>query len=290
MNNLTPLPPSRLAEVRQSCSLALAGKGEVDSVDPYVGTRNSELGTRMLTIIHTGDFHNRLGDAEAGRLASLRDDHCPCLLLDAGDAVGAGNLGFRPAGEPILERMSGLGYAAMALGNREAHLWRSVLEMKIKSARFPVLCANIQSKQLIAGVSPHVELDLGDARVGVVGLTVPMITKAMWTHHLCDLLFSNPLDSAHAAAAELRDKVDLLVCLSHLGVKEDRRIAAEGLFDIVLGGHSHTLMAQPERIGDTWLCHTGSHARFAGVWTVERAGSGWTVSGELRALREGALR
>jgi len=241
----------------------------------------------MLTIIHTGDFHNRLGDAEAGRLAALRDDHGPCLLLDAGDAVGAGNLGFRPTGEPILERMSGLGYAAMALGNREAHMWRSVLEMKIKSARFPVLSANITAKQSIAGVSPSVELDLGDVRVGVVGLTVPMITKTMWTHHLCDLLFSNPLESARAAAAELRAKVDLLICLSHLGVKEDRRIAAEGLFDLVLGGHSHTLMSQPEHVGNTWLCHTGSHARFAGVWTVERGADGWTVGGELQPLREG---
>lgn len=242
----------------------------------------------MLTIIHTGDFHNRLGDVEAGRLAALRDSNGPSLLLDAGDAVGAGNLGFRPTGEPILERMSSLGYSAMALGNREAHLWRSVLEMKIKSARYPVLSANITSNQPITGVQPSVEIDLGQIRVGVVGVTVPMITKAMWTHHLCDLVFTNPLEAARNAAVELRPKVDLLVCLSHVGVKDDRRIAAEGLYDVVLGGHSHTIMAEPERIGHTWLCHTGSHARYAGVWSVERDGDGWTVGGQLRTLREGA--
>lgn len=241
----------------------------------------------MLTIIHTGDFHNRLGEPEAGRLAALRDAHGPCLLLDAGDAVGAGNLGFRPTGEPILDRMSALGYAAMALGNREAHVWRCVLEMKIKSARFPVLSANVTSKHPIAGVSPTLEVDVGDTRVGIVGLTVQMITKTMWTHHLCDLLFMNPFDAAREAVAELRPRVDLLVCLSHLGVKEDRRIAETGLFNIVLGGHSHMLMHKPERVGRTWLCHTGSHARFAGVWAVERDGEGWTVGGELRTLREG---
>ena len=241
----------------------------------------------MLTIIHTGDFHNRLGDAEAGRLAALRDANGPCLLLDAGDAVGAGNLGFRPAGEPVLERMSSLGYAAMALGNREAHLWRSVLEMKIRSARYPVLSANITAKTPIAGVQPSVELDLGDIRVGVVGVTVPMITKAMWTHHLCDLLFTNPLEAARNAAVELRTRVDLLVCLSHIGQKLDRRIAEEGLYDVVLGGHSHTVIPEPERIGKTWLCHTGSHARYAGVWSVAHEGEGWTVSGRLEPLREG---
>ncbi|HEY3414631.1 MAG TPA: metallophosphoesterase [Armatimonadota bacterium] len=242
----------------------------------------------MLTIIHTGDFHNRLGDGEAGRLAALRDGSGPCLLLDAGDAVGAGNLGFRPAGEPILERMSSLGYAAMALGNREAHLWRSIVEMKIKSAGYPVLSANITAGQPISGVEPFVELDVAGIRVGVVGVTVPMITKAMWTHHLCDLLFTNPLEAARDAAAELRPRVDLLVCLSHVGIKDDRRIAEEGLYDIVLGGHSHTVMPEPERIGGTWLCHTGSHARYAGVWTVERGSNGWKVIGQLHSLREEA--
>ncbi|HEY3266641.1 MAG TPA: metallophosphoesterase [Armatimonadota bacterium] len=242
----------------------------------------------MLTIIHTGDFHNKLGDQEAARLSALRDANAPALLLDAGDAVGAGNLGFRPAGEPILSRMSDAGYSAMAMGNREAHLWRNVLEMKIKSARFPILSANVSAPHPIRGVQPSLELERNGLRIAVAGLTVPMITKSMWSRHLCDLLFENPRDAARALSADLRPRADMLILLSHLGQKADREIAADGGFDLILGGHSHVLTEAPERVGSTWICHTGSHARFAGVWNVERRASGWSVSGSLQPLREAA--
>src|SRR6266567_4545120 len=71
----------------------------------------------MLTIIHTNDFHGRLTEAEAERLAGLRAEHAGALLLDSGDAVSAGNLGCRIGGEPILAAMSDLGYDAMTMGN-----------------------------------------------------------------------------------------------------------------------------------------------------------------------------
>jgi 2',3'-cyclic-nucleotide 2'-phosphodiesterase (5'-nucleotidase family) len=241
-----------------------------------------------MTIIHTGDFHNKLGEAEAQCLAAIRDAHPGALLLDAGDAVGAGNLGFRPGGEPILERMSDLGYAAMTMGNREAHVRQNLLELKIKSARFPILSANLTLRQPGSRVRPFITADVEGTRVGMVGLTVPMITRTMWSRHLADLIFENPYETAARMAAELRPKVDLLILLSHLGMKEDRRLAETGDYDLILGGHSHVLTETPERIGSTWLCHTGSHARFAGIWNAERGANGWTVTGTLEPLREAA--
>jgi 2',3'-cyclic-nucleotide 2'-phosphodiesterase (5'-nucleotidase family) len=239
-----------------------------------------------MTIIHTGDFHNKLGDVEAARLAGIRGAHPGALLLDAGDAVGAGNLGFRPGGEPILERMSALGYAAMTMGNREAHVWRNIVDLKVKSASFPVLSANLTLREPLERVRPYITMEVEGIRVGVAGLTVPMITKQMWSRHLADILFENPHEVAALMAAELRPNVDLLILLSHLGVKEDRRLAETRDYDLILGGHSHVLTETPERIGTTWLCHTGSHARFAGVWNVQRGANGWEMTGGLEPLRE----
>lgn len=233
-------------------------------------------------------MHNRLGDVEALNLRRLGEDHPDAVLLDAGDAVGAGNLGFRTGGEPILERMNELGYSAMALGNREAHLWQKILELKVKSARFPVLSANIVMPHPSTAVQPWIRMEVEGIRTGIVGLTVPMITRTMWSRHLCDLLFENPHKAAQSAAEELRPHVDLLIALSHLGEKEDRRLADTGTFDLILGGHSHILTESPERVGRTWVCHTGSHARFAGVWTVERDQDAWSVQGGLRPLKEAA--
>ncbi|MDH4180358.1 MAG: hypothetical protein OEV33_07585, partial [Armatimonadota bacterium] len=61
------------------------------------------------TFFHTADLHNRLSPAAARRLADLKRRHEGALLLDAGDAIGAGNLAFRPGGEPILRRMAEIG-------------------------------------------------------------------------------------------------------------------------------------------------------------------------------------
>ena len=240
-----------------------------------------------LTVIHTGDIHDCLGNAEAERLRELKREYPSALLLDSGDAIKAGNLGFRPSGEPVLGLMSDIGYDAMALGNRETHLWQAILERKIGMARFPVLCANLKTSQPCV-VKPFVILESYGIRAGIVGLTVPMITRSMWTRTLCDVLFESPVETAESICPEIRPEADILILLSHLGERRDREIAETGLFDLILGGHSHTVMSTPEKVGKTWLCHTGSHARHAGVWRMTRTNAGWDAEGSLHPLRESA--
>ncbi|MBI5707079.1 MAG: hypothetical protein HZC36_08835 [Armatimonadetes bacterium] len=65
---------------------------------------------------------------------------------------------------------------------------------------------------------------------------------------------------------------DLFIALTHIGITQDRRLAeACPELDLILGGHSHTVLEQPERIGTTWICQGGSHGRYVGryVWDSE---------------------
>lgn len=68
---------------------------------------------------------------------------------------------------------------------------------------------------------------------------------------------------------EHRRDVDLLVLISHLGISDDERLAAEhpGI-DIILGGHSHTTMTEPQRVGGTIIVHPGSMAENAARFDV----------------------
>ncbi|MBC8140997.1 MAG: hypothetical protein H7Y38_06100, partial [Armatimonadetes bacterium] len=137
-----------------------------------------------LHVFHTNDFHGKLNTTGATviREAIAGLDGAPYLLLDAGDAVKAGNVGVNPFGEPILETMSDLGYHAMTLGNREFHVWQTALETKINRARFPVLSANMRSKGEGGNVAPvqaHTTIAVGGLTVSVFGLTVPMVTERM---------------------------------------------------------------------------------------------------------------
>ncbi len=219
-------------------------------------------------------------------------------MLDAGDAVGSGNITYQTGGEPILRAMSEIGYDAMTVGNREFHISQIGFRSKVALARFPVLCANVrlqkqsltppqrstqESKQeqtgknhetvdAIVPVQPFIvhDFDIAPAcrfRIVVFGLTVPMVTAGMLARKVSAYLFDDPLLTAASLVPQLRKeyKPDLLVALTHIGIAQDRRLAQNvpGI-DLIIGGHTHVVLEQGERIGDTLIAQAGSHGRFVG--------------------------
>jgi 2',3'-cyclic-nucleotide 2'-phosphodiesterase (5'-nucleotidase family) len=242
-----------------------------------------------LTIIHTNDFHGRLSDAAAERLGRLRGEFSGALLLDAGDAVSAGNLGCRVGGEPILARMSELGYDAMTVGNRESHPRKELFPRKIDWARFPVLCANLVGKPGVpVPTVPWVALERSGLRIAVFGLTVPMFTRKMWSQALCDYLFEDPLETARDLVPRLREQADIVIGLTHIGLKQDQALAAgvPGI-DVILGGHTHADLAEPVQAAGVPILHTTAYAFYAGVAHLEVAvaGSDARRDGERRCTR-----
>lgn len=238
-----------------------------------------------LHLFHTNDFHGRLLDAGAARLkAELTRlvGQEPWLLLDAGDAVKAGNLTFNPFGEPILELMSGLGYAAMTMGNRETHPSLAAVRTKLSKAHFPVLCANGYPKK--GGTTPFVPsvlLERGGKTIGVFGVTVPMATPKKADAALWDNLFESPIETAKRLVAELRPQCDLLIALTHIGIAQDRKLAeAVPELDLIVGGHTHVVLEQPEWVNGVPIVQAGSHGRYFGQ-VIFDAGS---VTGALHLL------
>jgi 2',3'-cyclic-nucleotide 2'-phosphodiesterase (5'-nucleotidase family) len=65
-------------------------------------------------------------------------------------------------------------------------------------------------------------------------------------------------------------EVDVIVMLSHLGIKADERMAEtiDGI-DVILGGHSHHYFAEPHKVGGTYLCATGEFGEHAGVLLLD---------------------
>ena len=248
-----------------------------------------------LTIIHTNDTHGRLG-AERGPAAGARErlreliaEYPGALILDAGDTVTAGNLGFRMGGEPVLELVSALGYDAMCLGNRETHPRKECFPLKINRARFPILSANIMAKgNAPCPVQPHVVLERGGVRIGVFGVTVPMFTRKQWSQPFCDYWFDDPLKTAREQAVLLRPQVDLLVALTHIGYRQDLLLAAQcPEIDVLIGGHSHTDLSEPTWVDQVPVLQARSHAYYAGIATLHVGqGRPHLASWEKRPLRE----
>ena len=110
-------------------------------------------------------------------------------------------------------------------------------------------------------------IEVNGLKVGVFGVMVAMVTERMATKVASQFLWDDPLKSAQQQAKQLRDHVDCLIALTHIGFKKDVELAKQcPEIDIILGGHSHTVLEKPEMIGKTAICQTGSHGRFAGIY------------------------
>lgn len=247
----------------------------------------------LLHLLHTNDFHSRLTPEGAARLkaAWAALGAVPKLLLDAGDAVRAGNVGVNPFGEPILETMSELGYDAMTMGNREFHVLAPALATKIKCARFPVLCANLRPKRKGASLptAPFLRTETGGVRVAILGLTVPMVTERMAAKALSDFLFDDPVATANRLVPELRVGSDFVIALSHLGLAGDERLAERVAgIDLIVGGHSHVALEEPRVVNATPIVQAGMHAHRYGIATLEKDDDGQVrVTGQLFDLQRG---
>jgi len=214
-----------------------------------------------LTIFQTNDLHGRLTLEMAEQLDALTAKHQPSLLLDSGDAVACGNLGWHGGGEPIHHLMNLAGYDAGTLGNREFHLWGGPQAAKLSAAEFPIVCANLTGRGVFGQIAPAVELEpFAGLKVRVFGLLRDMVggPPASW---LSGARFRPPLEAAQEQVAARGDAA-VCVCLSHLGLAADRELASIDGLDLVLGGHSHTLVDPPEQVSGTWI---GQNAPYGGT-------------------------
>jgi len=246
----------------------------------------------ILHILHTNDLHNRLTPPQAAMIAEFKQRYTPdVLLLDAGDAVGAGNLGARGK-EPIFTLLAEAGYDAMAMGNRESHPTRAALEKKLKDAKFPVLAANLRAKRDKPPprmVDAYLEFALGtgeDERVIIVIGLSPMITPpdSFWAR-MTDFVFDDPLKTGPGLAKKLRPDTDLLIALTHIGYERDVQLAASPDIDLIIGGHSHQAVMPPIRPGHAYLAATEGLAAHLGHLAITFDDDGITaIEGELISL------
>lgn len=224
------------------------------------------------TILHTNDLHGRLTPARADAIRGLKDAD-DAVFFDSGDCIKAGNLAIPVRPDPAWGLLARAGCDAGAIGNRESHVMRSAFRAKLAGASHALLCANLRAKDGTHPLRATLTIEAGGIRIGLIGVMVPMVTRRMASAPASQFLWDPPIESAIRAARGLRPEVDLLVALTHIGHREDLELAerssAEGLIDVVLGGHSHTVVPAPVRVSvgsgrPCWVCQGGSHGKYVG--------------------------
>jgi 2',3'-cyclic-nucleotide 2'-phosphodiesterase (5'-nucleotidase family) len=233
-----------------------------------------------VVILHTNDLHGKLSRHKAERIRARRET--ADYYFDCGDAVASGNIGIPFVEEPVWRLLELCGCTASVPGNREFHITEGGFRAKLAGAAHPILAANLHWKT--PGhpplQNPHPDtfrldesaplssgLILGN--VGVFGVMVPMVTEKMAAKAVSAFVNTQPEPAANACLERLKG-CDVVICLSHLGLRKDIELATAcpGIAAI-LGGHSHDVVAQPIRVGDTFILQAGSHARFVGRYELK---------------------
>lgn len=238
---------------------------------PFWAKGNNDVS--QLCILHTNDTHSRIDPYPANdpnfpmmggyaRRAALinqvRNQVEHVLLLDAGDIFQGTPYYNIYGGEPELRLMTKMGYDASTIGNHEFDNGLEGLEGVLPFAGFPFINSNYDFSQTILNgkIETYKILNKGNLKIGLYGLGIEM--EGLVGRNLYgNTVYHDPVKVAIRMEMILKEEhqCDLVICLSHLGYKyetgkvSDVVIAGKTRYtDIILGGHTHTLLDPPAQI------------------------------------------
>ncbi len=255
----------------------------------------------IFTILHTNDEHSALitpsyyleGYQEqdislggAARLATAVSEISeekekegePVLLLQAGDFLGGSPFGWLALHglAPELSLMQEIGYDVITLGNHEFDYGSDVLALYLMTAGYPEAHDNTAIVASNTVIPPgHILEETGIKEIHLVelenGLKVGFFGVVgrgarRFIREAGPVSFSNHRAASRKSVEELHDQgADIVVAITHSGVREDRELAREvpGI-DIIVGGHSHTILDEPIEEQNTLIVQAGSHLSHLG--------------------------
>jgi 5'-nucleotidase len=220
-----------------------------------------------LVILHTNDTHSQVEPTEnsnlktanmggyarrMGVIEKIRSEEKNVLLFDAGDfSQGTPYFNFFN-GRVEIDALNRMQYDAGTLGNHEFDNGIDTLAVILKNARFPLISSNyeVDNTPIKNQIQPYLILKKFGLKIGIMALNVDPKSLIIESNYR-GLVYRDPIEKAQELSAFLKNKkkCDLVICLSHLGSDStsvdvnDFTVAHQTKhIDIILGGHSHSLL------------------------------------------------
>jgi 5'-nucleotidase len=225
-----------------------------------------------LVVLHINDTHSRIdpfpdnGGAYSGKGGMVRLDNYVnkvrkearnVLLFHCGDLVQGTPYFNCYKGEAEIAAANLMRTDAACLGNHEFDNGLKFLAKMVRQAEFPFIATNLDfSGTPMDGLTKKYHIiKRNGIKIGIIGLTINpkgLVSKS----NSAGVKYLDPVESANSAADFLknRKKCDVIICLSHLGYYPDEERAGDITLakesrhiDLILGGHTHTFMPEPDR-------------------------------------------
>src|SRR5437660_2341588 len=205
-----------------------------------------------ITILHSSEHHGTIQPIEHGPFAGFggverratlikqsRQEVEHLLVVDSGDLLMGTAMSSVYRGEADITVMNLMGYDAVAVGNHDFDFGVRHLKGLRKEATFPFLCTNVRPQDPDV-CQRHAITHLGHVRVGLIGLIGKKNYPDTFNRAVVqEVEFVDPIVAAKQAVEELRERVEILVALTHQDTEEDLALAkaVPGL-DVIIGGHT----------------------------------------------------
>ncbi|HEV7255038.1 MAG TPA: 5'-nucleotidase C-terminal domain-containing protein [Mesorhizobium sp.] len=186
----------------------------------------------------------RLVTAIADRRNALQGQNV--LVLNAGDNFQGSLFYTTLKGAAETEFLNRIGFDAITLGNHEFDDGEEALVPFLQASEAPVLGANVETTEKFPAadrIKPSVVVEIGGEKIGIVGVVTT--DTADIASPGPNLSFSDDVQAVTEEVEKLEAQgVNKIIALTHVGYVRDRdTIAKIPGVDVVVGGHSHTLLS-----------------------------------------------
>ncbi|MDP5275770.1 bifunctional metallophosphatase/5'-nucleotidase [Chengkuizengella axinellae] len=234
-----------------------------------------EAATTQITIGHTNDVHGHIEEDEYNKefgyakMATIIDEWKAesenFFLIDAGDTFQGTIFVNQTEGQSIIPILNALDYETMAAGNHEFDFGYEQLLNLVGQLEYPVISSNVVYEDGSEFLQPVKYAEIAGktfAFIGFVTEDTPIVTHP---DNVEGLSFKSPVEVAKEMVPQLKEEVDHVIAVSHVGLDVDREIAesVDGI-DLIIGGHSHTPIETPELVNGTYIVQDWEYGKSLG--------------------------
>jgi 5'-nucleotidase / UDP-sugar diphosphatase len=237
------------------------------------------MNTKKFTILHSNDMHGDFLAEIQGKEGKLigglsllssyinkvRQEEENVLYVIAGDMVQGSLIDTEYKGISTMEIMNYLAPDVVALGNHEFDYGLPHLLFLEKMANFPIVNANLYIKQYNKRLmQSHLILKKAGFDILFTGIITEKVMDALKQDELISSFVN--LEEASREIEKIcntykNDDIDLTIILTHIGYESDLELAKlinpEAGVDLIIGGHSHTILKQPGVVNDILIVQAG---------------------------------
>ncbi len=253
-----------------------------------------EADSDHLVILHTNDTHSQIDPDRHDKggivrrralIDSIRSVRDNVVLVDAGDAVQGSLYYTLFSGEVERKMMNDLGYDIQILGNHEFDKGLDVLAREWKQLNATRLSTNydMTGTPLEGLFVPSVMKEFNGKKVGFIGINLNP-EGIVSADNYEGIKYIDAVKAANEEAARLKTEgADMVIAITHIGYENDKDYddlklaAASKDIDVIIGGHSHTVVDPNDRSTPTWRVPNAA----GDTISVLQTGSSGTYLGEI---------